>query len=855
VGGAFPPSELPRATPRISYLFGWQHDSLFLTSHPLTSLAVRYRSPGIPSQPLRILPPSPFPRAPAEMVSSRASRSTAAGSTADNAYDLTDTSPIDAASNGASSTSAAADATSNGASRRYLPNPASKGKGLKAILKGTAAPALQDSQPAASRPKRKVQGSEDGQPVEETGSHSDAEEGLERSSREPGSKRPRRNVQSGGPLVERDSDDEPLRPRPSKAKGKQRAVVQESDSESEPRKQFWKTARHYLPQIASDSEDDIPLLPLLRKARAAHADSEDDAPVRRTGTGRRSFPRVQVKSSCEDSCEDSIDSDAPLLPRSKGKGKAKAEHYPALSGAEDESLDQFLADDPDADDEEDEEDEYFPGPDVVDVEEAASSYIQPRHQGVVRHNERFQQILRKALEELITWAKKQPWKAWEVLPPRDRAVTIGARRVLFRTSADFLLDMFMAAFPIEVQDFIASETWTLEAILALSDTFGDYRQGVYGNFPTNGPGRSEIGCEAYVGSASSMHNRNYSDSTSHNEVASSYTVDTLPSQYQRSLHYRDICRDDVECNFRALAGFNEPVERGYVFLLEGVVMILMGTYNDRGRYHRWASKASYDLVKQVRSSLVSTLGLPEAPWKGLNAAWPFFQGFGGSIRGKPSPCANEACGAMSYPWSKRPEGYPKRARSLLNPLDPFGKYICPACSLYRERNGQLPSLEWCQKAAERVRFRQENGNDVPCDCCAILESQLPEKEQVLKDGSVTFYRTSHYPHPNFPGKRFCTGCRSFIEINQRVQTPDEIVKLRAYRELENIRRQGTAPVCDNCFAVQGGLGSKGEHHSKDGMILCMPCYSYYTKGNGMRDPELQRRLEARAQAKLDAGRP
>jgi hypothetical protein len=72
-------------------------------------------------------------------------------------------------------------------------------------------------------------------------------------------------------------------------------------------------------------------------------------------------------------------------------------------------------------------------------------------------------------------------------------------------------------------------------------------------------------------------------------------------------------------------------------------MTIFGTYNDLGRYHKFASKASYDLIRTVRSSLE----LLEVTWRGLNAAWALYEGLPAKFVKEASPCANKACGRMT----------------------------------------------------------------------------------------------------------------------------------------------------------------------------------------------------------------
>jgi hypothetical protein len=202
---------------------------------------------------------------------------------------------------------------------------------------------------------------------------------------------------------------------------------------------------------------------------------------------------------------------------------------------------------------------------------------------------------------------------------------------------------FLTAYSLPLQDLVASGEWTIDGFLALPETIGDLRQGIYGNFPTGGPSRPEIGCEAYVGSAKVLNERNYTDTSGHSAIARKYSPDSLPKKYRRSLHYNDICRPRVKNNFRVLSVFREPAQRGYLNLLEGVNMIIFGTYNDLGRYHKFASKASYDLVRTVHSFLE----LPEVIWRGLNAAWAFYQGLPAKSVEEASPCTNKACGRMT----------------------------------------------------------------------------------------------------------------------------------------------------------------------------------------------------------------
>jgi hypothetical protein len=142
------------------------------------------------------------------------------------------------------------------------------------------------------------------------------------------------------------------------------------------------------------------------------------------------------------------------------------------------------------------------------------------------------------------------------------------------------------------------------ALLALQDTKNDPRQGVYSNFPTGGnETRPGIGCEAYIGSSQELKVRTYFHHKSHTRTSQRYTPASLPKNLRGSLHYKDICRDNVKSNFQVIAAFDSLVSRPYVLLLESIVMILFGTYNDNSYCYQFATKASYCLVADIRSSL------------------------------------------------------------------------------------------------------------------------------------------------------------------------------------------------------------------------------------------------------------
>ena len=536
--------------------------------------------------------------------------------------------------------------------------------------------------------------------------------------------------------------------------------------------------------------------------------------------------------------------------------KPKASPAAGDDEVDSDEFDAYFADDSeDSDTDDDEEEEYIPGPDV-EGEEELDDGILPSDQDfrppTLRQsqvpepdvvNERFERILRKCLEELVGWAKGLDFKAWRALPRAERSMSIGSWRILSRTSVDFLMKMFLSAYSLPVQNFVASDTWTLDAILALPDTFGDKRQGIYGNFPTGGPSRPQIGCEAYIGSAEVLDKRTYSDSRGHSAISRKYLPEELPKAHRGSLHYRDICRPGVRNNFRALSGFRHPVQRGYLYVLESINMILFGSYNDMGRYHNYASEASYDLVFAVRSSL----GLPEVAWGGLNAAWPLYQGVPAKSVREASPCANKACGIMTYPKRLRPENSPKTTRRLLDAEDPLGQYVCGPCGSYHDRYLRMPDTAWGIKWREvweqrRIR-RAIIGEDARCHSCGVLESERPKKKCTFANGRVAAYPAAHSPHPLFPEVEivFCSPCWSVVHTYGRVKTQEEVNGTAAsYRHLHtsafkaDLREQNCKIICKSCGREETPDMYK-KHTVVDGEVLCNTCENRRKKDIEARD--------------------
>jgi hypothetical protein len=493
------------------------------------------------------------------------------------------------------------------------------------------------------------------------------------------------------------------------------------------------------------------------------------------------------------------------------------------------------------------DDEFIPGPDDIeegddDSEEVVLPTTSPTPPTQV--NDRFAQILRDVVTRLVEWAKGHDFYK---LDPKDRPMTFGYWTLLCRVSVDFLVSLYLPAIPIQVQDLIAKSEWSLEDFASFPRVGSDKRQGIYGDF-AKGALRGPSDMDVYVGSARRLKPR----TGCHTNLAENYTVQTLPDRHKRSFHYRQICREGVEVDFRRCAAFGTPIPGGYLLLLEGIFMILFDTYQYPGYVSAWATRSSYRLVKEIRESL----NLPSVPWRGMNAAWPLRQGFYNEVARSMSQCCNPACDKMTYPEALRPEGAPKYVRQNGNPGDPLGPYLCDFCGRYREwHKGKLPDAEVLAKVAARKAAREAagGGRDLPCAACGLLESQWPLHRNVLKNGRVVDYRRSWRIHEKFPGELLCDTCWVFVDKNGRMRTPQEREQLLAVRTSVAIREAGGELLCENQHCKAPEVAGQRHHiaNSDTGLLLCMKCDAYYRLNKTIRSLEICRAARARDQMAAD----
>ncbi|KAF2124735.1 hypothetical protein P153DRAFT_254424, partial [Dothidotthia symphoricarpi CBS 119687] len=208
---------------------------------------------------------------------------------------------------------------------------------------------------------------------------------------------------------------------------------------------------------------------------------------------------------------------------------------------------------------------------------------------------------------------------------------------------------------------------------------------------------------------------------SHTYIPDRYEVDELPARYAGSRLYQNSCREGVSLNPRTFAAFDRLPSTVYSYLLEGIVMIIFGTYQDIGIDHMYCSPASYNLTAKIRASL----NLPEVSWCGLNGAWTMYQGIPSIVRKFDAPCGNPLCGRIIY---YKIDGK-VQSRILMDSSDPLGPHLCKPCWRWRFNHNRLPNVEDLALRATRAARKQTVSelraafppNEAPCAHCGRPE--------------------------------------------------------------------------------------------------------------------------------------
>lgn len=221
----------------------------------------------------------------------------------------------------------------------------------------------------------------------------------------------------------------------------------------------------------------------------------------------------------------------------------------------------------------------------------------------------------------------------------------------------------------------------------------------------------------------------------------------LCQRHTRAADYTiNTCRKNVQLNPRRVATFDRAVSPAYWHLLEGIAMVIFGSYQDVGVYHNRNSLASCKLTVGIRASLQPA----NISWGGYNAAWSLFQGLSNVARRFDTSCGNTVCSRIVI-W--------RQTRMFLDPTDPLGSYICKPCHRFRQRHGALPDAEDAERSQElsttRAISKALRGQfplfQYPCQNCGRPECCSWKPTEV---NLITWFRTAE-AHSN---RLICKEC-------------------------------------------------------------------------------------------------
>lgn len=264
-----------------------------------------------------------------------------------------------------------------------------------------------------------------------------------------------------------------------------------------------------------------------------------------------------------------------------------------------------------------------------------------------------------------------------------------------------MVSLFLKGIPLSVQSFCVRElrkpgSFTKDDLGKLPNAEnGDKRQTVYGIIAEGVLKVSHtFSAEGYGGSTDVFHKR----MTQHLSCVRRIAEGRASDSDQRSMLYQQLARDGATATLKRYASFKKPIARAFVFILESIFMILLGTYYKSRNFARFNTKASQTMAKDIRASL----GLAPAPWKGLHYAFPLLQGCPNKNSHKIMPCAN--CGTETYPRRPDENGKMPPGRCFLHSDDPVGSpFVCKSCHYFKYSHQRYPDA----KEVERLKLQAE----------------------------------------------------------------------------------------------------------------------------------------------------
>lgn len=332
----------------------------------------------------------------------------------------------------------------------------------------------------------------------------------------------------------------------------------------------------------------------------------------------------------------------------------------------------------------------------------------------------FRVRMRTLIKRICEWAGSpgdSTIKSWFKQPKAERGTTRGFRGMLMKVRHYELAEEILSHMPRKAQKVLGKKDLKPIDLLDMPQApRGFLHRLAYMNIPvqvgsqniTKGPStlvqnRGVKVLKPSVRIQASMQARVYVGSTSNREggharlVAHETEANKSAATRTWSMQYNFSGRNDVISNFAIAGTWSNPhvlpggeevlqdLERALPVLLEGLLMVYLGTYHQTNQGTRAGlfTDASYELVERLRCDLQ----LPDFHDASLNQAWPLMQGVaGGMVRAK--CCANELCGRLKVDKKKSRSGL-TATTELWGLSGPFSSRYCPGCYHFAIKTGGM----------------------------------------------------------------------------------------------------------------------------------------------------------------------
>jgi hypothetical protein len=208
------------------------------------------------------------------------------------------------------------------------------------------------------------------------------------------------------------------------------------------------------------------------------------------------------------------------------------------------------------------------------------------------HSPAAESAYRMAVDCLKSWTDNHnPYASGTFEPAMARSFASTLRA----GSTDYFMRYLMSGSLPKSEALFDKSTWTSADFLGLSPIGDDKSPGVYGDIATgNIDHQTSIGCDLYIGYANNLHSR-----TTRHRAIKAAGLAKLEDRHEKSFHYSQICKPDVQSNFRNFMAFPKGTPNGIPQLGEGIWMIFVQMFKYPGYCSTYALQPAYRLCENT----------------------------------------------------------------------------------------------------------------------------------------------------------------------------------------------------------------------------------------------------------------